>query len=110
MKMRLLMNLQENQELLHSLKYIWLEEKSFVQYFVFSTRFVKDSRCIYDLYLELLGKEVPVFPITGDDILALGYRGRDVGRILGYLKEKWVKSDFKAKKSFLLNMVLENEK
>lgn len=110
MKMRLLMGLQENQELLHSLKYIWLEKKSFVQYFVFSTLFVNDSKCIYDLYLELLDKEVPVFPITGDDILALGYRGRDVGRILGYLKEKWVKSDFKAKKSFLLNMVLENEK
>ena len=48
MKMRLLMDLQENQELLHSLKYIWLDEKSFVQYFVFSTLFVKDSKCIYD--------------------------------------------------------------
>lgn len=110
MKMRMLMELLDNQDLLHSLKHIWLEEESFVQYFVYSSLFAKDSQCIYDLYIELLDKEVPVFPITGDDILALGYRGRDVGRILEYLKEKWIKSDFKDKKSFLLNMVLENEK
>ena len=110
MKMHALKGLKENQELLNALKHILLEEESFLQYFVFSTLFAKNNQCVYDLYLELLDKEVPAFPITGNDILSLGYQGKDVGRILGYLKEEWVKSNFKDNKSFLLNMVLENEK
>ena len=69
-----------------------------------------DNQFIYNLYKKLAEREVPVFPIVGDDILILGYQGKEVGRILGYLKKKWIKSDFKDKKSFLLDMVLENEK
>lgn len=110
MKMRLLMELQDNQDLMYSLKNIWLEEKDFVQYFIFSSLLVKDNQYIYNLYVELVGKDIPVFPIVGDDILILGYQGKDVGRILGYLKKKWIKSDFKDEKSFLLDMVLKNEK
>ena len=110
MKMHLLMELQDRQDLMYSLKNIWLEEKDFIQYFIFSSLVFKDNQYIYNLYLELEGRELPVFPVVGDDILILGYQGKDVGRILGYLKKKWIKSDFKDEKSLLLDMVLENEK
>ena len=109
MKMHLLI-LQDKQDLMYSLKNIWLEEKDFLQYFVFSSLLFEDNQFIYNLYKELAEREAPVFPIVGDDILILGYQGKEVGRILGYLKKKWIKSDFKDKKSFLLDMVLENEK
>lgn len=110
MKMHLLTELQDKQDLMYSLKNIWLEEKDFVQYFIFSLLLFEDNQYIYDLYRGLVEREKPIFPVTGDDILILGYQGKDVGRILGYLKKKWIKSDFKDKKSFLLDMVLENEK
>ena len=110
MKMHLLTELQDKQDLMYSLKNIWLEKKDFLQYFVFSSLLFEDNQFIYNLYKELAEREVPVFPIVGDDILIMGYQGKEVGRILGYLKKKWIKSDFKDKKSFLLDMVLENEK
>ncbi|MEM6338631.1 MAG: CCA tRNA nucleotidyltransferase [Pseudomonadota bacterium] len=110
MKMHLLMDLQDKHDLMYSLKNIWLEEKDFLQYFIISSLLFDDNQFIYNLYKKLAEREVPVFPIVGDDILILGYQGKEVGRILGYLKKKWIKSDFKDKKSFLLDMVLENEK
>lgn len=109
-KMCELMQLHDKQDLIYSLKNIWLEEKDFVQYFVFSSLFIEDKQSIYSLYAELSKRKIPVFPVMGNDILMLGYQGKDVGRILNYLKKKWIKSDFKTNKSSLLNMVEENEK
>ena len=102
MKMHLLVELQDKQDMMYSLKKIWLEEKDFVQYFIFSSLLFEDNQYIYSLHRELAEREIPVFPIVGDDILILGYQGKDVGRILGYLKKKWIKSDFKDKKSFFV--------
>ena len=61
---------------MYSLKNIWLEEKDFLQYFIISSLLFEDNQFIYNLYKELAEREVPVFPIVGDDILILGYQGK----------------------------------
>ena len=110
MKMRLLMDLKDKQDLIFSLKNIWLEERDFLQYFIIFSLLFDDNQFVCDLCEELSEREVPVFPVVGNDILIMGYQGREVGNILEYLKKKWIKSDFKDKKPFLLDAVLENEK
>ena len=109
LKMLSLIKLEDDYDLVFALKNIWLEEKDFVQYFVFASLLVKDNQSVCRLYSEVINKELPIFPVAGDDILKLGYRGKEVGMILNNLRKKWIESDFASAKSSLLNMVLKNE-
>lgn len=50
--------------------------------------------------------KLPEFPVTGKDLLTLGYKqGPEMGKILTNLRKKWEDSEFKLDKSNLLNML-----
>lgn len=109
-KIRSFITIEDNDSVILFLKNLWLQQdKNFLEYCVIFSLLVTDNKYIHDLYLELQNKNIPVFPITGHDIIILGYRGKNIGRVLDYLKTQWVSSDFQATKSCLLNMVLVNE-
>lgn len=55
---------------------------------------------------ELQGDVFPSFPVNGRDILALGYKGPDVGKILNAMKESWYWGGMDATKEDLINQVL----
>ena len=44
----------------------------------------------------------PVFPVGGDDAMAAGLTGKEVGEVLLRLEESWVGSDFKLRRADLL--------
>ena len=108
LKMLSLIQLEEA-DLIRALKNIWLEEKDYVQYFVFASLLIKDNGSVCRLYSEVVNKDIPIFPVVGGDILKLGYQGEEVGRILNNLRKKWIENDFSINKSSLLDMVLKNE-
>lgn len=50
--------------------------------------------------------EVPVFPVTGYDLIRLGMKpGPDFGRIMAHLKDVWAAQDYMITKAQLLHMV-----
>jgi poly(A) polymerase len=110
LKMLDLSQFENESDLIFALKNIWLEEKEFVQYFIFASLLVKDNQSICNLYNETVSRDVPIFPVSGDEILKLGYSGKEVGRILDHLKKKWIDSEFAFEKVTLLDMVINNEK
>jgi poly(A) polymerase len=46
--------------------------------------------------------EMPMFPINGNDLLALGYQGKELGEKLTELEQQWINSDFSITKESLL--------
>ncbi|MDC0864735.1 CCA tRNA nucleotidyltransferase [Rickettsiaceae bacterium] len=86
------------------LKKIWIEDKSYEQYFVFSSLIADDVSFILNLYQKLKNIDKPVFPVTGRDIMSLGYYGKEVGKYLDLMKQKWIMSDFVLDKSSLIKL------
>lgn len=48
---------------------------------------------------------LPIFPINGDDIMAMGFKGKAVGQVIIKLKEHWVEGNFKANKEDLITFL-----
>ncbi len=48
----------------------------------------------------------PNFPINGNCLTKLGYKGKKIGQMLEIAKEFWIKSDFKANKERLIKFLL----
>jgi tRNA nucleotidyltransferase (CCA-adding enzyme) len=65
-------------------------------------------RCMDDFDRAVLETwEVPVFPVSGNDIMALGVKqGPDVGKILHKLKYQWAVQNFAASKEDLLANII----
>jgi poly(A) polymerase len=101
---------KDDKNLLYSMKTIWLESKDIMQYFILAYIVAKDKKIIHELYLELSNMESATFPITGNDISSLGYKGKEIGDILDNLKKIWIESNFQQDKKSLLDMVIKNEK
>ena len=87
------------------LKTIWLEEKSFTGYFVFTAALLDDNKIVYDLFARWKNREIPKFPINGNDLIKLGYAGKKLGSLIKNLKHKWIQSDFALNKEELINLV-----
>ena len=87
------------------LKVIWLEEKSFLSYFVLASALLEDNKIVYDLLASLKNKDTLKFPIDGNDLIKLGYRGENLGKLIKNLKHKWIQSDFALNKEELINLV-----
>ncbi|MEO1303555.1 MAG: CCA tRNA nucleotidyltransferase [Pseudomonadota bacterium] len=51
----------------------------------------------------------PDFPITGDDALAAGLEGRDIGEALSRVAKIWVESDFDLTREALLPLLVEQQ-
>ena len=47
----------------------------------------------------------PNFPINGNDLTKLGYKGRKIGQMLDRAKELWIESNFKADKKIILKFL-----
>lgn len=45
---------------------------------------------------------LPLFPLNGNDLMNLGYAGKDVGLMLDKAKKRWIESDFRLSKEELL--------
>ena len=59
-----------------------------------------------DLFLIYSKKERNIFPISGVDLLEIGYKnGVEIGRTLAELEDLWIESDFKLGKIELLKQI-----
>lgn len=87
------------------LKGIWLEERSFLSYFVLAAALLEDRKIVYDLFASLKNKDIPKFPIDGNDLIKLGYRGENLGKLIKNLKYKWIQSDFALDKEEIIDLV-----
>jgi hypothetical protein len=92
------------------LKNIWLEEKAYSLYFVYASLTTNNPSLIYDLYNNLSKLNTPICPVNGDDLLALGYGGKELGVALDLIKKAWVESDFLLNRSQLIKLVNDREK
>ena len=92
------------------LKNIWLEDRMYVWYFIYASLIVSDNAFIQKLYNKLGKLRLPSFPVSGEDILALGYHNREVGKVLELMKRKWIESDFTLNRLELISLVKNNEK
>ena len=53
--------------------------------------------------------DAPVFPITGNDLISMGYKsGPELGKVLAKLKSAWKQSNFTANKDDLLQNLKED--
>ena len=55
--------------------------------------------------LHIIKEAPPIFPVNGDDLLALGMTGREIGASLAKLKSQWIESGFILPKAKLLEQV-----
>ena len=56
--------------------------------------------------LHIIKSPPPIFPVNGDDILALGVTGKDIGITLAKLQRQWIVSEFILSKAKLLEQIL----
>jgi poly(A) polymerase len=87
------------------LKTIWLEEKSFTNYFVFAACLLEDNKVVYDLFRNLKDRTREKFPINGNELMKLGYTGEKLGNLIKFLRLKWCESNFALSKEELMNLV-----
>jgi hypothetical protein len=93
------------EDLIIRLKEVWLDDKSYVLYFVYVSLQASDESVIYDLYRELSKRQAPQFPVDGDVLLSLGYSGKELGDVLNFMKKAWIKSNFTLDRGQLVNLV-----
>jgi hypothetical protein len=105
-----LKKIQDIEKIKIELKRIWLEDSSYLLYFIYASLVMENSKRIYDLYKSLKLIKKPSCPVDGNDLLASGYSGREVGSVLNLIKTKWIESDFALNHNQLINLVKNNEK
>lgn len=65
-----------------------------------------DTETLGGIYNSIRDIEVPDFPISGKDLMDLGFKpGPDMGRVLSELRDEWALSEFTANRSMLLEKV-----
>ncbi len=66
---------------------------------------VEGRRIAEGILEEIMLQEMPIFPIKGEDLLALGYKGERLGAKLKEMEQLWIASKFSiSKESLLENM------
>lgn len=58
-----------------------------------------------DLYQQIMAWDVPTMPITGDDCLAAGYSGKDVGAALMAARLTWALNGYKTSREDMMTML-----
>jgi len=53
--------------------------------------------------------EVKSLPVTGSDLISLGYAGKKIGEKLGILEKIWIQSAFTLSKSNLLSALKDKQ-
>ncbi len=87
------------------LKFVWLEKKNFADYFLLTGIFIAELAQLQQLYFACKNMQIPIFPITGEDLMKLGLNGPDVGKTINALKHQWVLNNFKLTKQELIQQV-----
>ncbi|MEM1391579.1 MAG: CCA tRNA nucleotidyltransferase [Pseudomonadota bacterium] len=64
---------------------------------------------VRDLLAAVHAWRAPDFPLRGDDALAAGLKGPEIGRALSRVARVWVDSDFNLERDVLLNLLVQNE-
>jgi poly(A) polymerase len=64
---------------------------------------------VRDLLAAIRAWRRPDFPINGDDALAAGLKGRDIGEALSRVAKIWVESDFYLERESLLPLLVEQQ-
>lgn len=64
---------------------------------------------VRDLLAAVRAWRRPDFPITGDDALALGLQGREIGEALSRVAKVWVESDFYLERPALLDLLVQEQ-
>lgn len=90
---------------IEALKFVWLEKKNFADYFLLAGIFIAELDQLQQLYFACKNMQIPIFPITGEDLMKLGLNGPDVGKTINTLKHQWVLNNFKLTKQELIQQV-----
>lgn len=106
-----LRDIDDKQSLIYTLKNIWLENEDFVQYFIYASILnnCNNKWKVLELYDSLSLKNKPVFALSGNDIMKLGYDGKEVGHILSLARQKWIESDFNIPAEDLISLIKNND-
>lgn len=98
-------NIDDKEELLIHLKELWLDDESYALYFLYASLIASNESVIYDLYEQLQLLKKPTFPIDGTVLMELGYKGKELGKILSLNKKAWIKSNFALNRDQLINLI-----
>jgi poly(A) polymerase len=82
----------------------WLNDSDFAQYFIYIAANSNFNQSIANLFVKLSDQIKPIFPINGNDLLALGYKGAELGVKLAELKKRWIVNEFNDTKEQLLTI------
>ena len=105
-----LKNIDDTVMIATRLKSIWLEERMYVRYFIYASLIFSDNAFIQKLYNKLNKLRLPSFPVSGKDLLVLGYSGQEMGKMLDLMQKKWIESEFTLDRLELINLVKNSEK
>ena len=105
-----LKNIDDTVMIATRLKSIWLEERMYVRYFIYASLIFSDNAFIQKLYNKLNKLRLPSFPVSGKDLLVLGYSGQEMGKMLDLMQKKWIESEFTLDRLELINLIKNSEK
>lgn len=72
----------------------WLSNGDFAQYFIYAVANSNLEQSIANLFTKLSTQTKAIFPINGNDLLVLGYKGAALGIKLAELKKSWIENNF----------------
>lgn len=88
------------------MKEIWLEERDYTDYIVSAVGAgLLSEKEAAEFLLKYNTLEKPKIPVTGDDLLRLGFIGKELGLSLNRTKKLWIESNFKLLKEELLTLI-----
>lgn len=88
------------------LKECWLEKSDYLDYIALAVALNKISNTAAQKFISIYKTRTrPIFPLTGNDLLRIGEKDKEIGRKLKLLKNIWIESDFKISKEELLTLV-----
>lgn len=88
------------------LKECWLEKSDYLGYIALAVALNKISNTAAQKFISIYKSRTrPTFPLTGNDLLRIGEKDKEIGRKLKLLKNIWIESNFKISKEELLTLV-----
>ena len=101
-----LQNITSQQELDIALRRIWVNNDSYGEYFLFASIINENYNDILKLYANLSKRSKPNFPINGNELKQYNIFGKEIGKYMQELEDKWIESDFTLSKNDLLKHII----
>lgn len=96
----------DSEQLNTRLGQFYIEKREYEIYFIFTMAISDQATSIKQKllqYQKLIKK--PVFPISGNDLMNLGFYGQEIKRHINYLKKLWIQSNFVLSKNQLIKLI-----